>query len=223
MICLNDIIQQFEDDARLEPYVALINDPSASKRHRWQAIRNYYKAREDEINEACRDGGWICPYHPGVDWLVYFSPIENEFWQALRAQTVPFFPQYPVGRRFVDFGNPYLRIALEADSHTWHDRDADKKRDAELAELGWRTYRVTSGELRRPSPEWSDLPHDEVEAKRIAEDWICGTVEGLLMSIAVLKHGKDIRRTMAARRLGAAETELLMQISLDRHQLSEPA
>lgn len=46
--------------------------------------------------------------------------------------------------RFADVGIPSLSICLEYDASYWHDPEKDGIRDAELAQVGWRTIRMDS-------------------------------------------------------------------------------
>jgi very-short-patch-repair endonuclease len=103
---------------------------------RWGIIRHYYSIRQSEIMK----GHLICPYELGLDR--FLTPIETMVWQDVRGMGLPFYMQYPVGRRFVDFGDPVKKIAIEADGAAWHDRARDAVRDAELLAAGWWTYRI---------------------------------------------------------------------------------
>lgn len=97
----------------------------------WAHIREFYRtasARPD-------------PYRlMGGDWP--WTPIEREAWWAFRTAGMFVLPEYPVGRRFVDFANPDYKIAIELDGAEWHSPEKDAARDRELAALGWATLRV---------------------------------------------------------------------------------
>lgn len=64
--------------------------------------------------------------------------------------------EYPIGRRRADICWPDAMLIVEMDGSKWHDspgRNArDKRRDADLAALGWLTIRVT----------WTDLTKDRI-------------------------------------------------------------
>jgi len=105
---------------------------------RWAAIRKIYKLQE---------GQGYSPYF--VDWGLIFTPIESDAWHYIRLYGLPMYPQFPVGRYFVDFGDPDRRIAIECDGAAFHDADKDKKRDAELLEMGWRVFRFPGWSLRK--------------------------------------------------------------------------
>jgi very-short-patch-repair endonuclease len=104
---------------------------------RWQIIREYYAIRSREI----LDGYRINPYELGLGENL--TPIEASLWHEIRRVGLPFYLQYPVGRRFVDFGDPIRRIAIEADGKAFHSKEKDAEKNAELAEQGWAVFRVT--------------------------------------------------------------------------------
>lgn len=104
-----------------------------------ERIREAYKEYEAEILSGIRRS----PYDLGIDWQ--FSPIEDNVWAAIRYLGLPLYPQYPVGRFFVDFGDPKRKIAVEVDSIRWHkDKAKDSRRDDEIRKLGWRVIRIPS-------------------------------------------------------------------------------
>lgn len=110
---------------------------------------NQILAHYSEINPeimAERHNEWaVDPYH----WsgLVVMSPIEEWMWGAIRDVNAVFYPQYPVGKFFVDFANPKAKVAIECDGAAFHqDLDKDAERDRQLAELGWTVYRITGSE-----------------------------------------------------------------------------
>ena len=109
---------------------------------RWNAIREIYLLQES------RQGG-MGRYPYFVDWSLIFTPIEEDAWFSIRAFGLPFFPQYPAGRFFVDFGDPKKKIAIECDGKQFHNPEKDAKRDRELLELGWSVYRFPGWALRK--------------------------------------------------------------------------
>jgi hypothetical protein len=161
---------------------AAITDPSASKSRRFQAIRQVYAVDHEQTMSACGRNVWCCPYR-GIDWTSAMTALENALWEAIRPCFFPLFPQYPVGRRFVDFGNPYYCVAVEADSIAHHDREADQARDAELAELGWRTYRVPSRCLHQPAMWPLDPGMLEDEARAALAPFMRNSPEGLMHAL----------------------------------------
>lgn len=91
---------------------------------------------------------WSTPNDPYTvaDWAMLFTPIEAAIWSDIRCYGLPFWPQFPVGRFIVDFADPVRKIAIECDGAAYHDRDKDSRRDALLADMGWKTYRVPGRE-----------------------------------------------------------------------------
>jgi hypothetical protein len=93
-------------------------------------------------------------------------------------------PQLPVDRFFVDFGNPIAKVALECDGAQWHDEAKDARRDAILHELGWKVWRAPGWRcnrgMERPDdfPEWSPEEQDEFWRRKRTE-----TMQGLIEEI----------------------------------------
>ena len=126
---------------------------------------------------------WVSPYC-GIDWMSMFSPIEVQTWYAIRQfGRAPMYPQYPVGKYFVDFGNPAAKVAIECDGKEWH-KDIikeDKYRDDILKEYGWDVYRISGSDCLKIYDE------DEVEPYYIK------TIEGLIKSVSFFYFGHKIK------------------------------
>jgi very-short-patch-repair endonuclease len=103
---------------------------------RWEIIRAYYK----QVTPHILAGGRLDPYILGM--ADKMTPIEYALWQEIRYHGLPFFPQYPVGRRFVDFGDPVMKIAIEADGAAYHSKERDELRNHEIARQGWQVFHV---------------------------------------------------------------------------------
>lgn len=109
----------------------------------WQRIRAHYARHGAELT-TCRSDWAIDPYAWDHDTGIVMTPIESALWHDIRAEGAVFYPQYPVGRFFVDFANPAAKIAIECDGAAFHtDKAKDAARDAELAKAGWHIYRIT--------------------------------------------------------------------------------
>ena len=75
------------------------------------------------------------------------SSIENLTWNSLRElpYTRNFKPEYPIGKYFVDFGDPVFKIAIECDSKKFHkNKEKDRKRQDDILSMGWRVIRFSS-------------------------------------------------------------------------------
>ena len=107
---------------------------------RWKVIRDYYA----KVTPAILSGYRPDPYELGL--YEFFTPIEKAVWEEIRYHGLPFYPQYPVGRRFVDFGDPIMQLAIEVDGKAFHSREIDAPRDAEIAAQGWQMMRITGGQ-----------------------------------------------------------------------------
>jgi hypothetical protein len=64
----------------------------------------------------------------GVQWKM--SPIEKNVWGAIRYLAVPLYPEFPVGRYFLDFGDQ---------DKTW-----DAQRQVQIEAHGWSIIRIPS-------------------------------------------------------------------------------
>jgi very-short-patch-repair endonuclease len=68
------------------------------------------------------------------------SPIEKNVWEDIRYYGLPFYPQIPCGRYFIDFADPYRQIAIEVDSKEYHqDKQKDLERENYLRKNGFIT------------------------------------------------------------------------------------
>lgn len=77
-----------------------------------------------------------------ADWASLFTPIEQAAWHDIRGAGLPMWPQLPVSRFYVDFGNPIVKVALECDGKKFHDPAIDAVRDKVLGAMGWTVYRA---------------------------------------------------------------------------------
>lgn len=116
---------------------------------KWAAIRAIYAEMDELIR---KQWPWSVNPYGATDWRD-MTPIEEDAWNAIRRMGIPFYPQYPVGRYFVDFADPVRRIAVECDGKQWHDAVKDAARDAELRDLGWTVHRFTGRQCFLPESD----------------------------------------------------------------------
>lgn len=131
---------------------------------------------------------WIDPYCLGYDFMSYFTHIEMMAWQALRCYgKAPFYPQYPVGKYFLDFGNPIVKIGIECDGKDFHtDKKRDYNRDRDLQELGWDIYRVSGSDCNRIVYLYEHSQDmDERAVSENKNDYYYNTIEGLIECLGV--------------------------------------
>lgn len=117
--------------------------PYTPVRQRFARIQAHYAKHASAI-EGRRSEWAIDPYAWDHDAGIVLTPIESALWQDIRAEGLVMYPQYPVGRFFVDFANPAARVAIECDGALWHtDAGRDKLRQDEIERMGWSVYRIT--------------------------------------------------------------------------------
>jgi len=154
--------------------------PSMTLKERFSAIRRNYRTYQKEVDAG--DASWMhgSPYEI-ADWLPLFSPIEQMAWQDIRAAGLPLWPQLPVGRFFVDFGNPEARVALECDGKAYHNTEKDAARDRELAKLGWTVIRVPGWRCNKLMESPNDILERTGEIPDgYLEEWNDKTMAGVI-------------------------------------------
>lgn len=109
----------------------------------WPAIRAFYREAHRDIVEAGRNEWGIDPYLWDTFGMIRMTPIEAWLWHDIRHCDAVLYPQFPIGRHIVDFGNPVAKVAVECDGAAYHtDKAKDAKRDNELVAQGWSVYRA---------------------------------------------------------------------------------
>lgn len=150
-------------------YLAISCSDSLSAR--FSKIKHNYGIYQKLVDAGFRSWMDACQYEI-ADWLPLFTPIEMAAWSDIREKNIPLWPQLPVGRFFVDFGNPVVKIALECDGKEWHDERKDAERDRILGEMGWRVFRAEGWRCKRVMPypddfnDWSEPAKAEFRARK---------------------------------------------------------
>lgn len=128
------------EEASREPCKKKIMSGSLSEK--FNGLREFYRLANKEIFEAGRDEWGVDAYE--IDWVILFTPIEKALWHDIRDCNAILYPQYPVGKYFVDFGNPVAKVAIECDGSIYHkDEEKDAARQSEIEYLGWHVYRIS--------------------------------------------------------------------------------
>lgn len=144
----------------------------------WQRIRAHYEAHAASIMTSRSEWG-VDPYAWEHEGGICMTPIESAMWSDIRMEGAVFYPQHPVDKFFVDFGNPVAKVALECDGYAFHlDKAKDAARDARLRELGWTVYRFTGHDCVQDTEEGEDedghpyvrLSPARVELRRIVQE-----------------------------------------------------
>lgn len=168
----------------------MINRFEEIKTHYEWVTPNIFKAAERSPNR------WTEPYC-GIDWMSMFTPIESQTWQAIRCfGQAPFYPQYPVSKYFLDFGNPVVKVGIECDGQEFHqDKERDRNRDLALLEHGWHIYRIPGSDcMKTVSDEYYNIGefYEEEDQWRILKDFYENTIEGLLKALGIYYFGYGI-------------------------------
>lgn len=122
----------------------------------WKRVREYY-ARAPAAIWQIRDEWVLDPYGWEYGAGIEMSPIERALWHDIRVEDLVLYPQFPVGRFFVDFGNPAAKVAIECDGAAFHlDVSRDDARQAEIEGRGWTVYRFGGKECLAEPREVED-------------------------------------------------------------------
>jgi very-short-patch-repair endonuclease len=112
----------------------------------WDRLRAHYRQYADALEEQDSDE-WAIDAYAWETGMMQMTPIEAWLWADIRQANAVFYPQYPIGRFFVDFANPKAKVVIECDGAAYHlDKAKDAARDAELERKGWTVYRITGAE-----------------------------------------------------------------------------
>ncbi|HVR48522.1 MAG TPA: DUF559 domain-containing protein [Pseudorhodoferax sp.] len=124
----------------------------------WNALRAHYARHAAEI-EAEDSNEWAIDPYAWDRGVMTMTPAEQWLWHDIRSEDAVFYPQYPVGRHFVDFANPVAKVAIECDGAQWHtDQAKDAQRDGELRALGWKVYRITGPDCQTDTDAETGAP-----------------------------------------------------------------
>lgn len=133
---------------------------------RFALYKRNYRLKKIMVDAGHDSWGHSDPYQI-ADWASIFTPIESSLWWDIRAKHLHLWPQLPVGRFFVDFGNPIAKIAVECDGKKFHNAAKDAARDAELREIGWIVYRIPGWMCHGVAPEYDpDMDEFELEERQ---------------------------------------------------------
>ena len=124
-------------------------------------------------------------------WMEILTPIEKNVWQDIRQIGLPFYPQYPVGKYFVDFADPVKKIVIECDGKKFHqDKVKDKKRQKKIENMGWEVIRIEGWKTYKDSiklydkiEELEELEDEEDEIEEIRNKLKIDTSTGILKEL----------------------------------------
>lgn len=177
--------QEMMEHAKIEQAFLAAKTPQ----EQWPIIRKIYEKLTPEIMAYAADGylGHTDPYY--VDWCKRMTPIEYAGWCSIRCKGMGLYPQYPVLNYFLDFANPYLKIAVEMDGKDFHDLEKDQQRDKRLLDEGWFVFRIEGRECyTRHKPLWEmedGREYSESHKREVAEKYYCETSDGVFEAIEI--------------------------------------
>lgn len=152
----------------------------------FKETKELYEMLLPEWNMEYQATGNMHQYPYIRDWIVEFTPIETSVWTDIRSTYIPFYPQVPACGFFLDFANPFKKIAIECDGKQYHDKDRDAIRDKKLAEDGWIVFRIPGDECNRILPEpWDIEFYDEFNplTDEHVKTWFRTTSTGVVYAI----------------------------------------
>src|SRR5262245_32579412 len=153
---------------------------------RWEVIRDIYRHWMPEILARSAQDKRAVVYRNFVDWQ--FTPIEALAWDTILSLGTPLYPQLPVDRFFLDFGNPYYKVGLELDGADFHNPWSDQERDRRLVQQGWHIFRIRGAESHV-----SRYPCENPE-EALAEGELCDSADAIIAAIDRVyfrDHSKD--------------------------------
>ncbi|MGN6553215.1 MAG: DUF559 domain-containing protein [Verrucomicrobiota bacterium] len=189
----NDLWDEIQRDVEREREYA-----NAASFKRRKIIRRYYTEALPEIMALARESliTWYSKYP--FDWE--FNRNESSLWASIASRPMVMYPEFPVLGYFVDFGNPFLKIAIEADSEKYHNKEKDRERDRKLLEIGWKTFRVTYKENFTPFKELGEISElicdgHESDGFHEMENWMLNTSDGVVHAIRFFYFMSDEQKT----------------------------
>lgn len=134
--------------------------------NQYEAAKHFYSTHTPLIMETPRNEWAGDPY--AWDRWIGMTPIEAWLWGDIRDANAVFYPQYPVGRFFVDFANPRAKVAIECDGKAYHrDVEKDLARQREIEAMGWRVYRISG---KQCMTDFNDETLEHGYARRFIEE-----------------------------------------------------
>lgn len=111
-------------------------------------------------------------------WFQRFTPIEKNVWRDIRYLGLPFYPQFPIGKYFVDFADPLMKIVIEVDGKEFHkDHEKDLARQREIESKGWEVIRIPGWKTFKSSEDYIERTEEFYEncSEGILEDLLRNT------------------------------------------------
>lgn len=176
----------------------------------WNDIRRHY----DKLHVLdFLPSVWACGDGYGWSGLITLTPIEQWLWSDIRHHGAVLYPQYPVGKYFVDFASPRLKVAIECDGAAFHrDREKDAFRQAQIEALGWTVYRISGADCRTQAEQ--DSPNPNTAGKFISD--ICATHPAMVYSLGDAEARRKFPALAEPRAASKRLTEAEFEAAQDR-------
>lgn len=155
--------------------------------------REIIKAKYDKIRSYIFENksSYVNPYI--VPWESVLNANETNLFHCFRASGFPMYPQFPVGKYWVDFGNPFYKVAIEADSKTFHTIEKDIDRDFDLKKMGWTVYHIPSSlSFSKKQVDVYNVYRYDENYVETWEDYLRNTLEGVLDCIYSHVTGREL-------------------------------
>lgn len=105
-------------------------------------MKKYFE-KLNEIRTRYKQIKLPCDPYSIYDWDKIWTLIERNVWADIRYIGLPFYPQFPAGKYFIDFADPQAAIGLEVDGKQYHQNiEKDRARQNELEKMGWIIIRL---------------------------------------------------------------------------------
>ena len=139
-------------------------------------IKEYFKTLSKirkSYNERWNGKEYQYPYK-FEHWFENMTPIEHNVWNSIRFLGLPFYGQFPAGKYYLDFADPFKKIGIEVDGkihNTPESLKRDKRRQEELEKEGWKIIRIPGWKTYRCIEDYY-LSEEDIQQYQESEEEI---------------------------------------------------
>lgn len=106
--------------------------------------RYFAELRRMRKNYKGWDGRSTSPYTFDEGANFPMTDIENNIWSDIRYNGYPFYYQFPIGKYYADFCDPFHGLVVETDGKIHYDKeDRDNARDEYIRSVGFAIIRIS--------------------------------------------------------------------------------
>lgn len=173
-------------------WLELLDVKNGDWKEAYRVIRKIYLRLEPKLLEE----NFLYFKAYGTDFWRWMNEVEQDFYHQYRCMGgVPLYPLYFANGYYLDFANPKLKIGIEIDGKKFHDANKDRKRDQDLADFGWKIYRITAADVLKDQIYLSDLEErlcdlEEDQFERAVYDLFNNYASGLVQALRILYFDK---------------------------------